>query len=107
MQAEMMSMPLNVSSTLRHAETVHGKNEIVSRLPESGSVFRYTYADAAARARRLANALIRLGVQHQDRIGTLAWNTHRHYELYYGVSGIGSVTLTLHPGLFPGKDAFL
>ena len=90
MQAEMMNMPLIVSSILRHAETVYGKSEIVSRLPEGG-IWRYTYAEAASRSRRLANALIRLGVRHQDRVGTLAWNTHRHYELYYAVSGSGAI----------------
>jgi 3-(methylthio)propionyl---CoA ligase len=106
MQAEIMSMPLNVSSILRHAETVYGRNEIVSRLPQGG-LLRYTYADAAARARRLANALVRLGIQPQDRVGTLAWNTHRHYELYYGISGIGSIIHTINPRLFPEQIIYI
>src|SRR5579883_3275873 len=99
-------MPLNVSSILRHAETVYGKNEIVSRLPESG-IWRYTYAEAASRARRLANALVRLGVHHQDRVGTLAWNTHRHYELYYAVSGSGAIIHTVNPRLFPDQIVYI
>jgi acyl-CoA synthetase (AMP-forming)/AMP-acid ligase II len=106
MQAEIMNLPLNVSSILRHAETVYGRNEIVSRLPEGG-LWRYTYADAAARARRLANALIRLGVRHQDRVGTLAWNTHRHYELYYAVSGSGAIIHTVNPRLFPEQIVYI
>ena len=106
MQAEMMNMPLIVSSILRHAETVYGKSEIVSRLPEGG-IWRYTYAEAASRSRRLANALIRLGVRHQDRVGTLAWNTHRHYELYYAVSGSGAIIHTVNPRLFPEQIAYI
>src|SRR5215469_6877627 len=106
MQAEIMNMPLLVSSILRHAETVYGKNEIVSRPPEGG-LWRYSYAEAASRARRLANALIRLGVRHQDRVGTLAWNTHRHYELYYAVSGSGAIIHTVNPRLFPEQIVYI
>jgi fatty-acyl-CoA synthase len=106
MQAEIMNMPLTISSILRHAESVHGGNEIVSRLPEGG-LHRYTYRDAAARARRLANALIRLGIRHQDRVATLAWNTHRHYELYYAVSGSGYIIHTVNPRLFPEQLVYI
>ncbi len=106
MQAAMMNMPLIVSSILRHAESVYGRNEIVSRLPEGG-IWRYTYAEAASRSRRLANALIRLGVRHQDRVGTLAWNTHRHYELYYAVSGSGAIIHTVNPRLFPEQIVYI
>lgn len=106
MQAEMMNMPLLVSSILRHAETVYGNNEIVSRLPEGG-IWRYTYAAAASRTRSLANALIRLGVRHQDRVATLAWNTHRHYELYYAVSGSGAIIHTVNPRLFPEQIVYI
>jgi 3-(methylthio)propionyl---CoA ligase len=106
MQAGIMNLPLNVSSILRHAETVYGNNEIVSRLPEGG-LWRYTYAEAAKRAARLANALIRLGVRHQDRVGTLAWNTHRHYELYYAVSGSGAIIHTVNPRLFPEQIVYI
>jgi 3-(methylthio)propionyl---CoA ligase len=106
MQAGIMNLPLLVSSILRHAETVYGGNEIVSRLPEGG-LWRYTYAEAAARARRLANALVRLGVRHQDRVGTLAWNTHRHYELYYAVSGSGAIIHTVNPRLFPEQIVYI
>ncbi|MGA7328639.1 MAG: 3-(methylthio)propionyl-CoA ligase [Rhodomicrobium sp.] len=106
MQAEIMNLPLTVSSILRHAETVYRNNEIVSRLPEGG-LWRYTYAQAASRARQLANALIRLGVRHQDRVATLAWNTHRHYELYYAVSGSGAIIHTVNPRLFPEQIVYI
>lgn len=106
MQAEIMNMPLTVSSIIQHAETVYGKSEIVSRLPEGG-FWRYTYAEAASRARRLANALMRLGVRHQDRVATLAWNTHRHYELYYAVSGSGAIIHTINPRLFQDQIIYI
>ncbi|HWO12804.1 MAG TPA: long-chain fatty acid--CoA ligase, partial [Polyangiaceae bacterium] len=61
----------------------------------------YTYADAELRARKLAQALARLGMQSGDRVGSLAWNGYRHLELYYAVSGSGAVLHTLNPRLPP------
>ncbi|HNB45841.1 MAG TPA: AMP-binding protein, partial [Burkholderiaceae bacterium] len=86
MQGQMMSMPLLTSSLLVHAERHHGDREIVSRRVE-GDIHRMTYRDLAARSRRLAKALGRLGVSSPDRVAPLAWNGHRHMELYYAVSG--------------------
>src|SRR2546429_7239679 len=99
MHGLMMNMPLMISSLIRHADRYHGDTEIVSRTIE-GPIHRYTYADAHARSRRLARALVRLGVQASDRVGTLAWNGHRHFELYYGVSGMGAIVHTINPRLF-------
>jgi 3-(methylthio)propionyl---CoA ligase len=95
----MMSTPLLVSSLIHHAARFHGGQEIVARAAD-GSLFRYTYRDCERRARRLARALIRLGVQPGDRIGTLAFNGYRHLELYYGVSGMGAVLHTVNPRLY-------
>jgi acyl-CoA synthetase (AMP-forming)/AMP-acid ligase II len=79
----------------------------VSRQVEGG-IFKYTYGQAAKRAKQLANALTqKLGVQQGDRIGTLAWNTHRHYELYFGISGIGAITHTINPRLFPEQIIYI
>ena len=86
----MMELPLQVSSILAHAALYHADTEIVSRSIE-GPIHRETYAQAELRARKLAQALARLGVKQGDRIGTLAWNGFRHLELYYGVSGMGAV----------------
>ncbi|OGX81601.1 3-(methylthio)propionyl-CoA ligase [Hymenobacter coccineus] len=102
----MMHAPLRVAALLEHAAKWHADTEIVSRLPEGG-LFRYTYAAADARARRLAGALGRLGVQPGDRVGTLAWNTHRHFELYYGVAGIGAVCHTINPRLFAEQLVYI
>jgi len=102
----MQKEPLLISSLIKYAALYHGDTEIVTRTIE-GPVHRYTYRDLHARARRLANALGRLGVSTGDRIGTLAWNTHRHMELYYGVSGMGAVLHTINPRLFPEQIEYI
>lgn len=106
MEGLMMEVPLLISSLIRHADRYHGDAEIVSRTVE-GPVHRYTYRDAHVRARRLARALVRLGVTPGDRIGTLAWNGYRHFELYYAVSGMGAVTHTINPRLFHDQLAYI
>ncbi len=106
MNGLMMDMPLLISDLIRHADRNHGDTEIVSKTVE-GSMHRYTYRDAHARARRLAKVLQGLGVKMSDRVGTLAWNGYRHYELYYAISGIGAVINTINPRLFPDQIAYI
>jgi acyl-CoA synthetase (AMP-forming)/AMP-acid ligase II len=109
----MMDVPLLVSSLIEHAAQCHGDTEIVSRTIEgpgkdgTGAVHRYTYAAARKRAKQLAQALARLGVRAGDRIGTLAWNGYRHFELYFGISGMGAVIHTINPRLFPEQLAYI
>jgi acyl-CoA synthetase (AMP-forming)/AMP-acid ligase II len=95
----MQDKPLLISSMIDHAEKAHGDTEIVSRLID-GTLYRTTYAQTAQRSRQLANALRRLQVEMGDRVATLAWNTHRHLEIYYAVSGSGAVCHTINPRLF-------
>ena len=102
----MMDVPLLVSSLIVHADKYHGDTELVSRTVE-GPIHRYTYRDAHQRSRQLAQALGRLGVKQGDRIGTLAWNGFRHFELYFGVSGMGAVIHTINPRLFPEQIAYI
>ncbi|MBD2836470.1 long-chain-fatty-acid--CoA ligase [Pseudomonas sp. JM0905a] len=106
MHGQMMTLPLIVSSLLEHAERYHGDTEIVSRTVE-GTLHRYTYADAHRRAKKAANALKKLGVQQGDRVGTLAWNGYRHFELYYAISGMGAITHTINPRLFPEQISWI
>jgi fatty-acyl-CoA synthase len=106
MQALMQDQPLLISSLLAHAERVHPRAQIVSRLCEGG-LHRSSYGELALRARRLANALAALGVGMGDRVGTLAWNTHRHMELYFAVSGKGAVLNTINPRLFPEQIEYI
>jgi acyl-CoA synthetase (AMP-forming)/AMP-acid ligase II len=94
----MMSRPLLVSSILEHAAGQFGDSEIVSR-ETHGPLFRYTYSRCAGRTRKLANALAQLGLTQGNAVGTLAWNTHRHLELYYAVSGSGLMIHTCNPRL--------
>jgi fatty-acyl-CoA synthase len=106
MHGLMMDMPLLISGLIRHAERNHGDTEIVSRTVEGG-IHRYTYRDAHTRARRLARALGALGVKAGERVGTLAWNGHRHYELYYAISGMGAVINTMNPRLFAEQIVYI
>lgn len=106
MLGKMMARPLLVSQILEHGLNYYGDTEIVSRTVE-GPIHRYRFADAGVRIRQLANALGRLGIELGDRVGTLAWNTHRHYELYYGVSGTGAVIHTINPRLFADQIVYI
>ena len=106
MQGLMMNVPLMISSLIRHADIYHGDAEIVSRTIE-GPMHRYTYREAHTRARRLVRALERLGVKPGDRVGTLAWNGYRHFELYYAVSGMGAVIHTVNPRLFHDQLVYI
>nr|WP_205689991.1 long-chain fatty acid--CoA ligase [Caulobacter sp. SLTY] len=95
----MQTTPLVITSILNFAESAHPRVEIVSRTVE-GRIQRYDYAGLAARTRRLARALETLGVKSGDRVASLAWNTHRHLELFYAVPGLGAVLNTVNPRLF-------
>ena len=106
MQSNMMNRPLLVSSIIEHAINTHPSTEIVSRRCE-GDIHRYTLADSALRAKKLANALIKHGISQSDRIATLAWNNYRHYELYFGVAGMGAVLHTVNPRLFPEQLIYI
>lgn len=106
MQGLMMDAPLLVSSVIEHAARVHGSIEIVARTAEGG-FHRTTYAEAHTRSKRLAKALGALGVKPGDRVGSLAWNTHHHFELFYGVSGSGAVLHTINPRLFEEQLVYI
>ncbi|WP_291935914.1 long-chain-fatty-acid--CoA ligase [Limnohabitans sp.] len=96
----MMNRPLLISGILEHGAAQFGDQEIVSR-ETHGPLHRYTYADAAKRARQLANALAQMGLKPGSAVGSIAWNNHRHLEAYYAVSGSGMVMHTCNPRLHP------
>ncbi|HZH26765.1 MAG TPA: long-chain fatty acid--CoA ligase [Azospirillaceae bacterium] len=106
MHGLMMDMPLMISAIMEHARHNFPRREIVTRTVE-GPIHRYTYADAYERIGQLANALTALGVKPGDRVGTLAWNTHRHFEMYYAVSGLGAVLHTVNPRLFQDQIVYI
>ena len=103
---QMMQVPLSISSLIRHAARHAGDVEVVSRRVE-GDVHRSTYAEVERRSRQVAQALSRLGCEAGDRVGTLAWNGHRHLELFYGVSGSERVCHTVNPRLHAEQIAWI
>ncbi|THD62165.1 long-chain fatty acid--CoA ligase [Phenylobacterium sp.] len=111
----MMDRALTLPSILEYAAQYHPDRQVVARTVE-GPIHRYGYAQAMARTKRMANALIAMGVRPGDRVATLAWSTHRHFELYFAVTGIGAVLHTINPRLHAdqivwvanhAEDAFL
>ncbi|WP_394755858.1 long-chain-fatty-acid--CoA ligase [Rhodoferax sp.] len=94
----MMDRPLLVSDVIEHGAAQFGDVEVVSR-ETHGPLFRYTYAQCAARSRKLANALKGLGLEPGNAVGSIAWNNHRHLEAYFAVSGSGMVMHTCNPRL--------
>lgn len=99
MRGRMMSKPLTITEIMAFADRHHGNSEIVSITADEG-LHRATYRDVFARAARVAAVLESMGFNEGDRIATLAWNDHRHLELYYGVSCSGRVLHTVNPRLF-------
>ena len=102
----MQDWPLLIHKIADFAAAQHSGQEIVSRLVEGG-VHRETYRDMRTRALKVAQRLAREGVTLGDRIATLAWNTHRHLETWYGVTGIGAIYHTVNPRLFPEQIAWI
>jgi 3-(methylthio)propionyl---CoA ligase len=99
MQSTMMTTPLTITMVMRFAEKVYGSSEVFS-VTADNPAHTYTYRDAFKRVRQLANCLETLGAKQGDRIATLAWNDHRHLELYYAVSCSGMICHTINPRLF-------
>ncbi|WP_187971208.1 long-chain-fatty-acid--CoA ligase [Aquibium microcysteis] len=102
----MQDRQLLISTLIEHAARYHPQVEIVSRTCE-GPIVRTNWAQVRSRAAKLAKALIRMGIRPGDRVATLAWNTHRHVELYFAVSGIGAVLHTVNPRLFPEQIDYI
>ena len=106
MHGLMMDRPLLISSILDFAERFHGATEVVSRNVD-GSIHRTTWGGIARRARQVASALTALGVRQGDRVATIAWNNHRHLELYFAVSSMGAILHTINPRLSPEQLSFV
>ena len=102
----MQNQPLSISSLIEFAERHHAEGEIVSRRVE-GDIHRYTYKEAAHRARQLAGALDAMKLQLGERVASIAWNGYRHLEMYFGVSGSGRVLHTINPRMHPEQIAWV
>lgn len=94
----MQNAQLNIIDILKFAKTAHSHQEIISKLIDEPQ-WRYTYSDAMTRCGQLANMLRKLGVQSGGIVSSLAWNTHRHFELFFAVPGMGAVLHTANPRL--------
>jgi len=106
MQGLMQDWPMTLDRVLDHARANHGHREIVTRTVE-GPIERTNYANIYERAKQVSHALATSGIGLGDRVATLAWNTSRHIEAWYGAMGIGAVLHTVNPRLFPEQIAWI
>lgn len=106
MRALMQDYPLTLDKILDHAANWSGEREVVTRLND-GQIVRTTYAAIRERAKRVSAALLASGIRPGDRVATMAWNGSRHFEVCYGIMGIGAVHHTLNPRLFPEQIVYI
>ena len=102
----MQDWPLLVWRLIDHAALNHPNREVVS-LTVEGPKVRTNWSEVRDRARKVAQALVGLGMKPGDRIATLAWNTYRHLECWYGISGMGGVAHTINPRLFEDQIVYI
>ena len=102
----MQDWPLLIHRVIDYAATQHAKREVVSRSVE-GPIHRTDYAAIRLRSLKLAQRLERDGIRFGDRVATLAWNTWRHLESWYGITGIGAIYHTVNPRLFEDQIVFI
>ena len=103
----MQNWPLLLHRIIDHAAIQHGTREVVTRAVEDGGLRRRSYAQIRSRALQAAKRLTIEGIGPGDRIATLAWNSDRHLELWYAISGIGAITHTVNPRLFPEQIVWI
>ncbi|PZN95846.1 MAG: long-chain fatty acid--CoA ligase [Alphaproteobacteria bacterium] len=106
MLGTMQDWPLLVWKLIDHAATFHGDREVVSLTCE-GVRHRSDWRTVRGRARQVAEALRHMGIVPGDRVATLAWNTYRHVESWYGISGMGGVAHTINPRLFDDQIVYI
>ena len=106
MRGLMQDWPMLCHRIIDHAAKVHGEREVITRSVE-GPIHRTNYAEIRARALKVAQRLDRDGIKLGDRVATIAWNTWRHLESWYGIMGIGAICHTVNPRLFPDQIAWI
>ena len=102
----MQDWPLLCHRIIEHAAAIHGNQEVVTRSVE-GPIVRTSYKQIHERALKVSQALDRSGIKLGDRIATIAWNTARHQECWYGIMGLGAICHTVNPRLFPEQIAWI
>ena len=103
---KMQDWPLTVDKIINHAKLNYPHRKVITRSVE-GPIVETTYGEIYDRAKQVSNALKGDGIQMGDRVATLAWNTARHMESWFGTMGIGSVLHTINPRLFPEQIAWI
>jgi fatty-acyl-CoA synthase len=106
MQGLMQDWPLLCHRIIDHAATNAGEQPVISRSIE-GPMHTTNYAEIRRRALRVAQRLERDGVRLGDRVATLAWNSWRHLESWYGILGIGAIYHTVNPRLFTDQIVWI
>src|SRR3954462_9092036 len=106
MQGLMQDWSLLVHRVIDHAAAQHGQRAVISRSVE-GPIHRTDYAEIRQRALKVAKRLTQDGIGVGDRVATLAWNTWRHLEAWYGITGIGAVYHTVNPRLFEDQIVYI
>ncbi|MGG0719237.1 long-chain fatty acid--CoA ligase [Robertmurraya massiliosenegalensis] len=101
----MMQTPLTMTQMIKRAEKFFPKKQVISRTTKG--IAKFTYKEMAERTRRLADSLQKLGVQKGDKVGTLAWNTHRHLEAYFAIPCSGAVLHTINIRLAPHHISYI
>ncbi|MEO0972980.1 MAG: AMP-binding protein, partial [Pseudomonadota bacterium] len=106
MHGLMMRTPLTITSIMRHTQINH-PHATIAAVTQDNPTHKYTYREAFERTAQLAHALAACGLNTADRVATLAWNDHRHFECYYGVSCSGYVLHMMNPRLFPEQVVYV
>jgi fatty-acyl-CoA synthase len=101
----MMDVQLTVPLMMERAEKFFAKKKVISRT--ASGIQRLSYRDIGRRTRQLSSILVHLGVEKGDRVGTFAWNHHRHLEAYFAIPGMGAVLHTINIRLDPKQIAYI
>ena len=106
MKGNMMEWGLTIPQAISHAEKYNFDGQLISRELD-GSIKKSTYGESIKRSKKLANALNKLGITLHDTVATIAWNNSRHFETYFGVSGMGAILHTLNPRYSPAQLVYI
>ena len=106
MKGNMMEWGLTIPQAISHAEKYNFDGQLISRELD-GSIKKTTYGESIQRSKKLANALNKLGITLHDTVATIAWNNSRHFETYFGVSGMGAILHTLNPRYSPAQLVYI
>ena len=106
MKGNMQNMDLTIPKLIEHAERYTSDTLIVSRETDN-SILKKTTGECLNQSRKIAKLLQSLKVGKGDRVATIAWNNSRHFEIYFGVTGMGGVLHTINPRLFPEQLIYI